>query len=121
VQGHTALAAPAQGLMLGTPGEGWVLITPGHARVPGTGRRSPGHGTVAKSEGGALACLGSRHRKGPAGTARKERAAQNWVPGLKMESPARGAAARNGQLETAICFLANQKTAGCVSANRLSQ
>ena len=50
---------------LGPPGEGRAGNTAGHARVPGIGRRIPGHATVAKSEGGGPACLGSATSSAP--------------------------------------------------------
>lgn len=67
------------------PGEGWAVNVIGHARVPETGRRSPRHATVAKSEGGMP---GQCHCLGPAGTIRIEKATQNWAPAQTVESRA---------------------------------
>lgn len=67
------------------PGEGWAVNAISHAKVPGTGRRSPRHATVAKSEGGMP---GQCHCLGPEGTIRIENATQNWAPAQTVESRA---------------------------------
>lgn len=70
--------APSLHMTLGPRGKGWVVHIPGHTRVPGTGRRNPGHATVATSKGGMP---GQCHHLGPVHTPRKETATQNWAPG----------------------------------------
>lgn len=81
------LQAPSRSMILGPRGKRWAVHTPSQARFPGTGRRSPGHATVATSEG---SMPGQCHHLSPVGTARKEEATQNWAPGQKVEAQAWG-------------------------------
>lgn len=106
--------APALLMTLGPRGEGWAVDTPGHARVPGTGRRSPGHSKVATSEGGILACLGSATTsalQAPPGKRKQLRTGHQdkwWNP-----TP-RGAPGSRAQLETVSYCVAYQDMAGHV-------
>lgn len=62
---------------------------------------------------------GQCHRLGPAGTARKEKATQNWAPGQTVEPHASGwpPEKKGPGLDTALRCVAYQDLAGYVLAN----
>lgn len=99
-------------MTLGPSREGWAVDTPGHARVPGTGRRSPGHSTVATSEGGMPACLGNVTTSAPQAPPGKRKQLRTGHQDKRWKSVPGGGHWRRPQLDTAPCCVDYQDLAG---------